>query len=287
MELLLALVAVCVIAFAAIVVVKLLKKHWRTALGWAAAVLIAVIGIRLLPLFGTAGKVVTVLVIVACFGVLIARAVYYWMGYGSYPDWLERVGIGKLKDAPGIEKAHNWAVERGYVESIDAVQFDVDEYVLSVKFRDKLLHELEQRGAWTKPEFQKCCRKMSWGFRTEYFEILLTCLSDSSHLLACGPEGPYLSRKLVSGCEHLLDQEGAATESEFAELCGSSDIASFLHEERNLLAKAILESMVRSGKAERVAQNTGVSGSNGDYLYVSKNPAANCRMTRREINLDG
>lgn len=269
-----------VFAFLAYVIVKFLKKHWKTVLRWGAVLLAVFIGITVLPLFGTAGKVILAAALILCAVALLGPAVHRWVSYGSYPGWLERVGVGALADAPGSQRAHDRAAEHGYAESIGW------EHVLSTKFRDKLLRRLEQRRVLTAEEFQKSCRSLAPKFRAEHTDILLDYLSDGSYLLELSADGPYLSQQMVSDCEHLLDHEGAATEAEFAEICGKSEAASGLYEERRQLAKAILTNMVRSGKADRVAHNAGVSGSDGGVLYVSKNQTADCRMTKREISLD-
>lgn len=276
MEFLLVILALCVIVYVASVVVKFLKQHGKVVFGWLALLLLVVIGIKLLPLFGTGGKVFAAGVVCVCFVVLLAFAIYSFIRHSSYPNWLDRVGISRIEDAPGSQKAHDLAIEKGQAEI-----FSTDErYVLSTAFHKKLLQNIERQRVMTGEAFRKSCRNAASKFHLEYSDVLLDYLSDNGQLLELSPEGPYLSCGMVADCEHLLNREGAATEEDFAEMCVKSPAASCLYEHRAQLAKVILTNMVRSGRASTAKCN------DGGNLYVSENPTKDCRMTKREISLD-
>ena len=241
-----------------------------------ALLLLIIIGIKLLPLFGTGGKVFAIGVVCVCFVVLLAFAIYAIIRHNSYPNWLDRVGISRMEDVPGSQKAHDLAIEKGQAEMLSTDE----RYVLSTAFCKKLLQSIDRQRIMTGEAFKTSCRNAAPKFQLEYTDVLLDYLSVNEQLLELRPEGPYLSWGMVADCEYLLNREGAATEEEFAAMCVKSPAASCLYEDRIQLARVILTNMVRSGKASTAKHN------GGGNLYVSANPTKDCRMTKREVSLD-
>lgn len=223
-----------------------------------------------------------------CIGYVVLRC-------NSYCKWLEKVGIGSLDRAPGSQRAHERAIEHGYAELFDqdtstflAMSEGVplqSGYVMSTKFRDRMLSSINQKRILTEAEFQKCCRDAAPHFQKDYADALVNYFTDRENLLEVSYDGPYLSIGMVKDCEQILNREGAATEVEFAELCGQS-VASWLDEQRDEVAEAVLSNMVSCGRAKKVTRTEDSTGTQGRFLYVSNIPSADCRMTKREISLD-
>ena len=204
----------------------------------------------------------------------------------SYPRWLERRGIDLLEEkAPGGQRARDKAIAHGYAELID--EDSEDGYVISTKFRDEILDALDKQRILTEDEFQKHCRAAAPRFNADYTSGLVDYLSYRDDLLEVGWEGLYLSKGLVEDCEQVLDEEGASTEVQFAEICAKS-VDLRLREQWDDVAEAVLDNMVSCSRAQKIKMEhkPDSSGPPGRFLYVSNTPSSDCKMIKREISLD-
>lgn len=263
------------------VVIEFIKDHIEAIIGIVVIILaIAVIRVFLpiiAPLIPYAIPIFAIYIIVRAINncAMKERA-------SSYLKWLEGIGIDQPEVTPEYEKVFQWIKKQGYVETF------LSDHIISVSFYEKIRYYFDQKQEMSDAEFQKCCFDAAPQFRSEYIKPLLEFLQGKKIIFQFSTLGEgkyhYVSTKLLRECKCLFEDEGAATEDEFSEICGKILLTPFLKKERSRLARIILEDMHSGGLARRV--NLRSEEFKNVNLYIAKNQKSTSKMKKVIINMD-
>lgn len=250
--------------------IEWLKNHKDIILGLVALVVMIGLGLVLLPI------AINLLPFVLIFWLPYRFIMKWWSN--TYLKWVEQVGIGAKNSAPGSPRIWKWCEKRKYTVELRSG------YIVSNKFLDLVLQNIDRRKIVTRDVFQNCCLSAAPAFQTTYTTIFLDYLENNNFLISfCeyGKETLYLSRQLKNDCERLFELEGAATEHEFSILCKTASENSGISVGSQSIARAVLNHMVSQETAHRVELSD-----LGEDLFVSNKSQGNSKLVRREISID-
>lgn len=266
------LIIICIILGIIGVVIEFIKEHVSLIIGIVVIILSIIIIRALLPIIVPLIPY-TIPVLVAY---IIARAVFALImnkKANSYLVWLEDRGIDKPKVTPEYEKIFKWIKKQRYVEPF------LSDYIISVKFYEKIMDYFDQKQEMLDSEFQDLCLSIAPQFCTKHTEPLLDFLQHKKFIVQFSPLNEGKHHYVSTKCEHIFENEGAATEYEFAEICGKILITPYLSKKRSQLARTVLKNMYSRGVVKIVDLKD-------KDLYIAKNQKSNSKMKRVTINMD-
>ncbi len=155
-----------------------------------------------------------------------------------------------------------------------------NEYFLSKPFYEKLNRGLDEKGILDRTKFLALCQECATGFKDAELSVLLNYMRTQKDVfsLFSANKAWHLSRRLRQAYEETFHCRGAATISEFQEICAKE---SFLkgHPVADDIPRLILDSLVREHKADSIRLDT------GQTLYCSKESRPGSHLIREEIKL--
>lgn len=251
------------IGIVGIVLVLWIGKKIIDALG-GIAVLFNIISMVLVPLL--------------CVGILMCLVVIFArLKRRSYLKRLVLCGVGSKKDIQCSEKVWRKLIKKGFVSELSPA------YIISNQFRDGIVEDINQRPVRSAAELQEIFFRNAPNYQASYNEVLLAELTNRNCLLEFfngGSDRHYLSGAFVEECEHLINVEGAATKTEFADLCNKSCQTACLNINSGQLADIVLEHMVTTAKVDVCPPVD-----SHEILYVSKHLDPHTKMKKVEITL--
>lgn len=194
----------------------------------------------------------------------------------SYLEYLNTVGVSQLNSDPVNKNILKWIEKQG-----SAVRF-LNDYLISRKFCEEILEQIGQQMMVQGTQFQNCCLRAAPKFCKKYTSTIIRFLEDTELLFSFSSlsgKKCYLSAEVIKTCEHLFEKEGAATKSEFAEICRKSFAESCLYKEYNQLAMVTLKNMKSHGIVCKVDLGE-------TELYKLKKYNPNSKFTIVNISLD-
>ncbi len=176
----------------------------------------------------------------------------------QYLSWLKNQGIGKLSEAPVKSKIYKKYQDKVYILGED--------YVIYVPLYDELVEKITAKRVVNLEEIKNICLCPNLLLTDSKLEILIKYLKRKQMLLEItspNTEHCYLTPSTISDCIALFDEEGAATVTEFAEICQNSKEIGNLDLDYQTLAQNILNMTVYLNKSKIVEMP-------GEILYIAK-----------------
>ncbi len=238
--------------------------------------------------FITLGKIICVILVV-----LIALILLCWYRYhvikNRFPTWIASQNIASLEEScgilfllDGIVDMHTvWkpALESGIAFLLDS------EHIICSAYHDETQKLLDQKRFFTAKEFNKLCRKNAPELTDDNLSAYEHYLMENNKMIAVETVSPnppvYISSAVLEESFELFQAEGAATATEFSEVCFLLNPPKVLAENFVLLSYTLLKHQLTIGNVESVKL-----AEQDETLYVSKNPLPDGKMTQIVINLD-
>ena len=195
--------------------------------------------------------------------------------YRPQLDRLDHLGIDRMDSALEDWKKMS---ELGLVETTSTG------YAISISFYKRVISKIGQAPTLTVEEFEQDCATCADCFQAAFSSPLLEFLQRKALLFEFplyNGETILVSKPFMKSCEDLFLKEGAATEDEFAQMCGRAGLLRVFPQDGRQFVSFFLAHMLSCGKVKKVALDE-----LGDFLYVAENQRQDSNMVRREINLD-
>lgn len=258
-------------------VIGLAVKYKEWILGLVGIAIIIFVGAKFFDALLSYWRIILIVI-----GVLVAISILYLVcqkkKYRLQLNWLDQRGVEQVPNVQGDAKFWKTMEEMGFVKQLPSG------HVISSSFYSSITKKIEQKGIFTQSVLRQLCRQSAHKFQDVYLTSLIAFLEEKSKLfplyLQLGDVG-YLSPNVVTECETLFAKEGAATRSEFAQVCSNVvDLYGYSGENRTLSDFIIDRLLSRQIIHEIELQER------SDFLYVAKHQRSDSKMTKREISLD-
>ncbi len=156
-----------------------------------------------------------------------------------------------------------------------------NEHFLSKPFYEKLNRGLDAEGILDRAKFLALCQECAAGFKDTELSVLLNYMQTQKDVfsLFSANKAWYLSRRLRKAYEETFHCRGAATVSEFQQICSKENLLKG-HVLAADVPKLILQSLEREHKADSIRLDT------GQTLYCSKESRPGSHLIREEIKLN-
>lgn len=259
-------------------IIEFLKKC-GTVLGYIVIAILAIIAI--IALFPLIIKLLPyIIAIFAVYFVIHAISnsnTFVKKRANSYLKKLDNKGMDQPEITPKYENSFKWIKENRYAETF------LSDYIISIKFYEKVVDYLEQKRELSETEFQNCCVNFAPQFSAKYTDLFVKFLRNKKLLFPFFPPNEkryYISTRVIKECEDIFEKKGAVTEDQFAAACKGLLKNPVLHKKPSQFAAAILKDMESRGVLHIVPCQENMD------LYVSNNPKTDSEMKRIEISLD-
>ena len=161
-------------------------------------------------------------------------------------------------------------------------------YIISKSFYEVITSKISDESELTKNNFEKYCRECLNQFNIEYSGILLNFLQEKNFLISfLLPNGSiyYMTQSFLDKCENLFKKKGGATKGQFEAACIEANILNRVQPNRKLVIDFVINHMFSKGIIKEAAklENCNLLG---NVLYIAAEPAVDCEMTRKNIDLD-
>lgn len=237
-------------------------------------------------------------------GIIIAAVVFLGPLFLKALPWILVIGIGLLVlggvisvyerqkykiqlqelDWYGIEQISYAPEAVGRLEKWKLVETTASGYVISASFCRRLCNTLNGMPALREQEIIACCFQCARQFREIYHNQLIEYFQKKGFLVpfsASNGQVYYFPEGFLRRFEELLIREGAATKTEFSQVCKEAGLSAGIREKDDIVAEFILNNMASRQKAKKVELTE-----LGECLYVSQKQRKDSKMTREEITLD-
>ena len=157
----------------------------------------------------------------------------------KYKDWLDSVGIGAYKEAPGSRKSWDIAVKQRCAIKIDNI------FAISIPFSEAIVREVHVRYFIRQTDLLRIARSLIPDFRSTYIQVLMSFLESKNQIRILTPYNRQkycIASDLILLFEQiLLDNDCIITMADLRKICAEYAELSFLQDQDDEILKEILK----------------------------------------------